>query len=93
MTRIHGTTKRQVRAMFEEEKPFLQPLPPTRFEYYRICERTVHFDGLHRSRRRVLLSAAALRRHAEFVVHVGRLWLRILDPEDARVRARARRSR
>ena len=44
-TRIHGTTKRQVRAMFEEEKPFLQPLPLTRFEYYRICQRTVHFDG------------------------------------------------
>ena len=45
MTRIHGTTKRQVRAMFEEEKPFLQPFPPIRFEYYRVCERTVHFDG------------------------------------------------
>jgi transposase len=43
-TRIHGTTKRQVRAMFDEERPFLQPLP-TRFEYYRICQRTVHFDG------------------------------------------------
>jgi len=26
-TRIHGTTKRQVAAMFAEEKPFLQPLP------------------------------------------------------------------
>ena len=26
-TRIHGTTKRQVRVMFEEEKPFLQQLP------------------------------------------------------------------
>jgi|SRR5579875_776869 len=45
MTRIHGTTKRQVRAMFQEEKPFLQLLPLTRFEYYRVCERTVHFDG------------------------------------------------
>jgi len=45
MTRIHGTTKRQVRAMFEEERPFLQPLPATRFEYYRILERRVHLDG------------------------------------------------
>ena len=34
-TRIHGTTKRQVRAMFEEERPFLLPLPATRFEYFR----------------------------------------------------------
>ncbi len=32
MTRIHGATKRQVRVMFEEEQPFLQSLPTTRFE-------------------------------------------------------------
>ena len=34
MTRIHGTTTRQVRAMLEEEQPFLQQLPLSRFEYY-----------------------------------------------------------
>jgi transposase len=45
MNRIHGTTKRQVRMMFEEERPFLQALPLNRFEYYRVSERTVHFDG------------------------------------------------
>ena len=47
MMRIHGTTKRQVRAMFEEEQPFLQQLPLTRFEYYRICRAgpCTHFDG------------------------------------------------
>src|SRR5450631_4309388 len=44
-TRIHGTTKRQVREMFEEERPALKPLPAARFEYYRIVERRVHFDG------------------------------------------------
>ena len=44
-TRIHGTTKRQVREMFEEERPALLPLPSTRFEYYRIVERRVHVDG------------------------------------------------
>ena len=38
-TRIPGTTKRQVREMFEEERPALLPLPLTRFEYYRIVER------------------------------------------------------
>jgi transposase len=77
-TRIHGTTKQQVRAMFEEERPFLLPLPATRFEYYRICERTVHFDGY------VEVDAAyysAPPRHVgrKVIVHVGRLWLRILD--------------
>jgi hypothetical protein len=44
-TRIHGTTKRQVQAMFEEEKPHLRPLPLEPFRYYRYGERTVHLDG------------------------------------------------
>src|ERR1700751_2567982 len=44
-TRIHGTTKRQVAAMFAEEKPFLQPLPLEPFRYYQYGKRTVHIDG------------------------------------------------
>jgi transposase len=44
-TRIHGTTKRQVAAMFAEERPHLQPLPPTPFRYYAFGTRTVHLDG------------------------------------------------
>ena len=43
--RIHGRTKRQVAAMFTEEKPFLQPLPLEPFRYYQYGERTVHLDG------------------------------------------------
>ena len=43
--RIHGRTKRQVAAMFAEEKPFLQPLPLEPFRYYQYGERTVHIDG------------------------------------------------
>jgi len=43
--RIHGTTKRQVAAMFAEEKPSLQPLPLEPFRYYQYGERTVHLDG------------------------------------------------
>ena len=80
MTRIHGTTKRQVRAMFEEEQPFLQPLPPTRFEYYRICERTVHFDG-HVEVDGAYYSAPPRYAGRKVPVHVGRLWLRIVDRE------------
>ncbi len=87
MTRIHGTTKRQVRAMFEEEQPFLQPLPLTRFEYYRICERTVHFDG-HVEVDGAYYSAPPRYAGRRVAVHVGRLWLRILDRRNARVRAR-----
>lgn len=44
-TRIHGTTKRQVAAMFAEEKPYLQPLPVEPFRYYQYGERVVHLDG------------------------------------------------
>jgi hypothetical protein len=44
-TRIHGTTKRQVAAMYEEEKPHLLPLPIEPFRYYQHGERTVHLDG------------------------------------------------
>jgi transposase len=44
-TRIHGTTKRQVAAMFAEEQPFLQPLPVEPFRYYQYGERIVHLDG------------------------------------------------
>ena len=45
-TRIHGTTKRQVAAMFEEERPALGPLPLEPFRYYQFGRRSVrHLDG------------------------------------------------
>ncbi|HEX3061605.1 MAG TPA: IS21 family transposase [Usitatibacter sp.] len=44
-TRIHGTTKRQVSAMFAEEQPALGTLPLEPFRYYRYGTRTVHLDG------------------------------------------------
>ena len=44
-TRIHGTTKRQVAAMFAEEKPALLPLPLEPFRYYQYGKRKVNLDG------------------------------------------------
>jgi hypothetical protein len=44
-TRIHGTTKRQVAAMFAEERPALQALPIEPFRYYEHGTRTVNLDG------------------------------------------------
>jgi transposase len=44
-TRIHGTTKRQVAAMFTEEQPHLRPLPVEPFRYYEYGTRTVHLDS------------------------------------------------
>lgn len=45
-TRIHGTTKKQVAALFEaEERPVLQALPEEPFRYYEYGTRSVHLDG------------------------------------------------
>jgi transposase len=44
-TRIHGTTKRQVAAMFAEEKPALLLLPIEPFRYYQYGKRKVNLDG------------------------------------------------
>jgi transposase len=42
--RIHGSAKRQVEAMFQEERAHLQPLPLQGFQYFTECERTVGDD-------------------------------------------------
>lgn len=78
-TRIHGTTKRQVREMFEEERPTLMPLPLTRFVYYTILERRVHLDSY------VEVGSAYYSVPPRYVgstviVHAGSLWVRIIDP-------------
>ncbi|WP_026284974.1 IS21 family transposase [Thiomonas sp. FB-6] len=44
-TRIHGTERRQVQAMFEQERPLLQPLPVLGMQYFKDEERTVYDDS------------------------------------------------
>jgi len=44
-TRIHGTTRKQVHLLFEEEKPHLTPLPAGRFPSFEEGRRSVHRDG------------------------------------------------
>jgi transposase/5S rRNA maturation endonuclease (ribonuclease M5) len=43
--RIHGRVKRQVEELFQEEKPYLQPLPLESFRYFEQEKRTVYDDG------------------------------------------------
>jgi transposase len=43
--RIHGSARRQVQAMFEEERPLLQPLPALGMQYFTESQRTVCDDG------------------------------------------------
>jgi len=42
--RIHGSARRQVQAMFEEERPLLHPLPMLGMQYFRESQRTVCDD-------------------------------------------------
>jgi len=42
--RIHGREKRQVEAMYQEERPYLRPLPPANFRYFEEGTRTVGDD-------------------------------------------------
>ena len=43
--RIHGTERRQVQAMFEQERPHLKPLPLLGMQYFDEAERTVCDDS------------------------------------------------
>ena len=83
-TRIHGTTKRQVAAMYEEEKPHLLPLPLEPFRYYQHGERTVHLDGA--------VEVEAAYYHAppgwlgrKVVVQWDALRIRMLDPRSGQL--------
>jgi transposase len=78
-TRIHGTTKRQVREAFAEEKPALQALPTTRFAYYEALERVVHFDA-HVEVRGAYYSAPPTYTGRRILVHASELWIRLIDP-------------
>jgi transposase len=44
-SRIHGSARRQVQAMFEEERPLLQPLPTMGMQYFTEGKRTVCDDS------------------------------------------------
>ena len=83
-TRIHGTTKRQVAAMFAEEKPALLPLPLEPFRYYQYGQRTVHLDGC------VEVEAAYYSAPPGWIgraVHVqwDALYVRLLDPQTSQL--------
>ncbi len=79
-TRIHGTTKRQVAAMFAEERPTLLSLPLEPFRYYQYGERIVHLDGC------VEVEAAYYGAPPGWIGRVLRvqwdeLYVRLLDPK------------
>jgi hypothetical protein len=64
--RIHGSTRRQVQAMFEEERPHLRALPTRNFEYftdkvYTVCDDTcVRVDHSSYAARPALIGSQVL---------------------------------
>jgi len=80
-TRIHGTTKRQVREMFTDERPSLQALPSMRFEYYKVLERRVHLDA-HIEVSGAYYSVPPRYMNRTVIVHAGQLWIRIIDAQN-----------
>jgi transposase len=80
-TRIHGTTKRQVAAMFAEEKSALLPLPLEPFRCYQHGKRGVNLDGC------VEVAAAYYGLPPGWIgrevnVQWDELYVRILDPQN-----------
>jgi transposase len=92
-TRIHGTTKRQVHAMFVEEQPHLVPLPVEPFGYYAFGTRKVHLDTC------VEVEGAYYSAPPRFIgrtltVHYNALWVRLFDPHTGQlVREHVRQAR
>jgi hypothetical protein len=66
--RIHGTTRKQVAACFEVERPHLQPLPPSLFPAYQEARRSVHQDGY------VAVAKAYYEAPPEYIGH--QVWVR-----------------
>lgn len=77
--RIHGRTKRQVQAMFIDEKPHLKPLPATGFRYFKEETRTVQDDGTVQIGN-AYYAALPLPLHSQAVVRIFDLEIEILDP-------------
>jgi transposase len=71
--RIHGTTRRQVQQMFEEEKPHLAALPPDLFPAFREGRRKVHRDGHVEIAKAYYSAPPEYTRREVWVRHDGRL--------------------
>lgn len=80
-TRIHGTTKQQVWAMFCKERPFLKALPERIFEYFKIGERTVHADA-HIEVAKSYYSVPHNHIGKRVIVHFNSIWVKVFGKEN-----------
>lgn len=76
--RIHGRKKRQVSAMFAEERPYLKPLPAQRFRYFKQEARTVDDAGLVQVQA-AYYAALPAAPHTQVIVRIYEREIEILD--------------
>jgi hypothetical protein len=77
--RIHGRMKRQVEIMFQEEKPYLNPLPLTGFGYFRQETRKVQDDGMIQVGQSYY-SALPAPLHHDVIIRIYEFKIEIIDP-------------
>jgi len=78
-TRIHGTTKKQVWAVFvEAERATLHALPDHPFGYFKIATRVVHNDG-HIEVDRAYYSVPHRFVGQKLTVHYNAIWVKVLS--------------
>ena len=77
--RIHGRMKRQVEEMFQEEKPYLRPLPLSSFSYFDQESRTVWDDGTIQVGQ-CYYSALPARLYQKVMVRIYEYEIEIIDP-------------
>jgi transposase len=90
--RIHGRVKRQVEELFQEEKPYLQPLPLMSFHYFQQETRTVYDDGTTQVGQSYYAASPAPI-GSKIVVRIYEDQVEILDPTRMEVIRRHPRSR
>lgn len=77
--RIHGRMKRQVEQMFQEEKPFLNPLPLKGIDYFSQGNRKVSDDGTIQVEQSYY-SALPAPLHQDVIVRIYEYEIEIIDP-------------
>ena len=77
-TRIHGTTKRQVNAMFTEEQPTLQAVPEKSFAYFQVGTRKVNALDSHIEVKGAFYPIPPEYMGKQVNVHFNSAWVKVL---------------
>lgn len=81
-TRVHGTTKRQVNLMFQEEQPSLKPLPSEPFIFFNIGYRKVSSTDSHIEVKGAYYPVPPRYMGQKVQVHFNRRWVKVFYKGD-----------